>query len=251
MQSRAALAKKIRRLHLFKSLLSGNKFTKLARLGELNALGEYKYLEKLDELFTIGALSKELKEQLLLKLATAIKLCAALYVSSDTQAESLSAITTRVSPRTVLCNKKETPVFGGDPEFFQSDVPEVKASPSIMLRRSVYLRSLVRSRGKKFSSALSNCALAHTARAAKLTVISRLHRCRALLASAPKGGQSYANRTEHAELLLKRARRQSAHPTPRLYRASKHGARAPRFISLNSLPDNFAGVAATAAAPQI
>jgi len=45
----------MRRLSLLKKLLRGNKFIKLARLGELNALGDYAYLADLGKLFELGS----------------------------------------------------------------------------------------------------------------------------------------------------------------------------------------------------
>lgn len=187
---RVTLAKKMRRLFLIKSLLQRNKFTKLARLGELGVLEEYACLGKLGELFLLGGLTDELKEQLLLKLAIDIKLCASRYVSYAEPASPVLAATMHTGPRIALVYNSVPPASGRDPEFFQVDGPATKVAPKDRLRVTALLRGLTRVRGKtSLFTGAESCAVVRTARSVKLSTVKRLRHYRNALAPREKAEQ--------------------------------------------------------------
>lgn len=173
----------MRRLSLFKKLLRGNKFNKLARLGELNALGEYAYLADLGKLFELGSFTNELKQQILLKLAVDIKLYAALCAQGSLQRDQLYAATTHTSRRAFFVYRKLPVVFGRDATFFQSDAPKVKVLPQRVLRKKALLRVLnnVKTAPSRVGVKQDSIALIRTVRIARVTAAKRLQRYRRVL----------------------------------------------------------------------
>jgi len=200
------LAKQLHRLYLIKKLLLGNKFSKLSRLGELNALGEYKYLENLGKLFALGFYSNELKQQLLLKLAAAIKLCATRCVTKpSTQLQH--AVTKHVAPRVLVTYRKPPVIFGRDPEFFFVTAAKKIVTNVKRVQKLALLKVLAQRKNKKFSAtqvtgALTNPFLTRAARTRRLTSVLRLRRYRAaLLSRATVDLSATSSRTEQLGLL--------------------------------------------------
>lgn len=148
---RSLLIKKLHRLALFKSLLLGNKFNKLTRLGELNALGDHRYLGGLNRLVELGSFTEELKLQLLLRLATDIKRCAALCAASPAVQPQL-AVTARVSSRVVFTHSKPSATPGRDTAFFQSSATRKSLAPSLRARKLALLKVLTQQGNKKVAS---------------------------------------------------------------------------------------------------
>lgn len=185
------LAKKMRRLSLLKKLLRGNKFSKLARLGELNALGDYTYLADLGKLFELGSFTNQLKQQILLKLATDITLCATLCARSNFLLKQPTAFTTRKSHRVLFVYRKPPVVFGRDKTFFQSDTPKVKVARTRVLRKKVLLRTLIPAKTSPLKR--SNIILARTARAARVLAEKQLQRYQRVL-PAKKASTARAGR---------------------------------------------------------
>lgn len=173
----------MRRLSLLKKLLRGNKFNKLARLGQLNALGEYTYLADLGKLFELGSFTNELKQQILLKLAVDIKLCASLCAQGALQHDQLYAATMHASRRAFFVYKKLPVVFGRDATFFQSDAPKVKVLHRQVLRKKALLRVLnsVKPSPERTVAKQGNIALIRTVRIARVTAVKRLQRYRRVL----------------------------------------------------------------------
>lgn len=173
----------MRRLSLLKKLLRGNKFNKLARLGQLNALGEYTYLADLGKLFELGSFTNELKQQILLKLAVDIKVCASLCAQGALQRDQLYAATTHASRRAFFVYKKLPVVFGRDATFFQSDAPKVKVLHRQVLRKKALLRVLnnVKPSSERIVAKQDNIALIRTVRIARVTAAKRLQRYRRVL----------------------------------------------------------------------
>lgn len=145
------MIKKLRRLALFKSLLLGNKFNKLTRLGELNALGDHKYLGGLNRLVELGSFTEELKLQLLLRLATDIKRCASLCAAPPDVQPQL-AVTARVSPRAVFTHSKPSATPGRDTAFFQSNTARKGLTSSFRARKLALLKILTQQENKKVAS---------------------------------------------------------------------------------------------------
>jgi hypothetical protein len=182
------LIRKMRRLVLIKRLLRGNKFSKLARLGELNALGEeYSALASLGTLFELGGFTEELKKQLLVQLAAEIKLCAILYAQGVPEATPVEAITTSASARVLFTYNKPSVIFGRDPNFFISDTAPVQTSALQVLQKTVLLKALATAKTKKSVAARvasngSNTILARNAEASTLSRTKRLQYYRRALA---------------------------------------------------------------------
>jgi hypothetical protein len=166
----------MRRLHAFKSLLQGNKFGKLARLGELDLLGKHEHLGNLGTLFEEGKLSNTDKQTLLLALATDIKLCATLCVAAPA-VQLQSAVTTRVSSRALLTYKEPTSTLGRDPEFFKPDAPNKKLNPVRKVRKVALLHALTRTKDSKV-------APAHKALTGGSQLVTRAVRTRSAVAAA-------------------------------------------------------------------
>lgn len=183
-----ALIRKMRRLSLIKKLLRGNKFSKLARLGELNALGEeYSALAFLGTLFGLGGFTEELKQQLLVQLATEIKLCATLCAHRASQPAPVDAITTSTSTRTLFTYTNPPVVFGRDPDFFISDTVPVRAPAGQVLQKTTLLEVLSNTKTKKSAAALvtskgSNFVLTRGAEANTLSRAKHLQYYRRTLA---------------------------------------------------------------------
>lgn len=149
-----ALVRKMRRLVLIKKLLRGNKFSKLARLGELNALGEeYSALASLGTLFELGGFTEELKKQLLVQLAAGIKFCAMLCAQGAPEVTPVDAITTGTSARVLFTYNKPSVIFGRDPNFFISDVAPVKTSALQILQKTALLNALSTAKTKNSAAA--------------------------------------------------------------------------------------------------
>lgn len=182
-----ASIRKMRRLTLIKRLLRGNKFSKLARLGELNALGEeYSALASLGALFELGGFTEELKKQLLVQLAAGIKLCAMLCTQGAPEVTPVDAITMSASVRALFTYNKPSVIFGRDPNFFISDAAPVKTSALQVLQKIALLKVLPTTKTKKSTAARvaskgSNLVLARSAEANTLSRAKRLQHCRRAL----------------------------------------------------------------------
>jgi hypothetical protein len=143
-----SLIKKLRRLALLKSLLLANKFDKLARLGELKALEEHKYLGGLSKLAELGSVTEELKLQLLLRIAVDIKRYAALCVAA-TGGQQETAVTAQASSRALFTRSKVLTVPSRNTSFFQTSAPKKKMHPALQVRKVTLLKALARVSRKK------------------------------------------------------------------------------------------------------
>ena len=179
------MVKKIRRLILIKKLLRGNKFGKLARLGQLNALEEdYKSLASLGTLSAFGGFTDKLKRDLLLLLTKDISLYAMLCRLKTTHPATTYAAADHVSARTLLTYSKPPVTFGRDPNFFISDTVAPRISPSQILRKSALLKVLKPRKGTTRSPAVKsgNVILTRSGETNILPRIKHLHHYRQALA---------------------------------------------------------------------
>lgn len=179
------LIKKLRRLSLFKKLLQGNKLGKLARLGALNALGEYKHLGNLSSLAVLGPISGELKQQLLLQLATDIKFCASLC-ATHTAVQQHPAVTTRVSTRALLARKPRVSTPDHDQTFFHVEIPKKRVTRALKVRKLTLLRGLAQVKTKRVpviraTSDGFNPLFVRIAKTKRAAAALRLHRYRRTL----------------------------------------------------------------------
>lgn len=135
-------------------------------------MGEHTYLANLGKLFDLGSFTNELKQQLLLKLALDIKLCATLLTHDNVDHTPLG-VTETVANRTLFVYKKQPTTFGRDPEFFQSDDIGTKITPHQVTRQKALLRAVAACRSGN-RPAGTRLVLTRTALTKRLDVARKL-----------------------------------------------------------------------------
>lgn len=129
-------AQQLKRLFILKRLLRTNQFTKLAQLGASGVLGDLSILSKLEVLSSTTLLTEQLKQQLLLKVATNIRLA-----KNASPLHTQYATTTRTSNRALLTYRAPE-ISYRDENFFISDTPKKRPSVRKLRRQASVTRRL-------------------------------------------------------------------------------------------------------------